>query len=833
MANQRVTVPITGMHCAGCVGSVQKALAEVDGVAVASVNLAAEEATIEFGAVDTGHDSSIDPSPDPSPDPSIASRLGAAVSAAGFGIPEDALVDLAKRLAPTALGGAASSESIDDSTQSLADRHAQLRIRRRKQFFSLRRRFEICASLTLPILLLSMGGDAGVPVDGWIEASRNRQLQLLLTLPVIFYGARPFLLGAWSRLKHGAADMNTLITLGAGAAFFYSVIVTLHPSWFSETGVEPHVYFESAAVIITLILLGRTLEARAKSRTGEAIERLLDLRPRTATLLVNEPEIEGTVEREVEVDSLRAGDLVLVRPGEQVPADGEIVEGESAVDESMLTGESIPVDRTVGDTVTGATLNITGLLKLRVSRVGQASTLARIIRMVHEAQGSKASVERLADRIAGVFVPVVLVIAGISFAVWYFFGPEPQLSTALIRFVSVLIIACPCALGLATPTAIMVGTGVGAEHGILIRGGESLERVHGLREILLDKTGTLTRGKPVLVDRWVRGDEPGADTPIEPGMGSRPGSSSGPGSRSGSGSSSGPGSDSGSEMLGLAASVEQGSEHPLAKAIVDAAREAQLALTMPQDYRSHGGHGVEAEVEGRRVLLGNQALMERFGVDASASGEQTRQWAESGLTPVLLAVDGELRGAFALADQPRPEAAEAVAQLKKLGLRTVMLTGDIAAAAHAVAAQVGVDETVAECLPEDKAAVVRSRQDGGIRLAMVGDGINDAPALAAADVGIAMGGGTDVAVEAADITLVHSDLRSVPAAIRLSRATLRTIRQNLFWAFAYNIVGIPIAAGVLYPITGWLMSPILAGAAMALSSISVLSNSLRLRRFRP
>lgn len=785
MKSHRLVLPITGMHCAGCVGSVEKALIQVDGVREASVSLASEEATVQFD------ETSVDPA-------KFLDALQSAVAVAGFAVPDAELEALRKRFARAdSTTSADSDSSLDDATASLAQRHAQLRIRRRAQFFSLRRRFEICAGLTLPLLMLSMGGDLGVSVEAWIDPQRNRQLQFLLALPVMFYGARPFLVGAWTRLKHGAADMNTLIALGTGAAFLYGLAVILHPSWFAVHGQEPHVYFESAAVIVTLILLGRTLEARAKARTGEAIERLLDLRPRMAHRLSQAADGEW-LEHEVDVDQLRTGDLLLVRPGEQIPADGTVVEGESAVDESMLTGESVPVDRGAGEAVTGATLNITGLLRVEVLRIGEASTLAGIIRMVHEAQSSKASVERLADRIAGVFVPVVLVLAVITFGVWFFMGPDPRLATALIRFVSVLIIACPCALGLATPTAIMVGTGVGAEHGILIKGGESLERVQGLQEVLLDKTGTLTRGQPALVDQWAL-DGDGASR---------------------------------SRVLRMAACVEQGSEHPLAKAIVGAAKDAGLALVLPERFQIYGGHGVEAWVEGQRVLLGNAALMERFKVEISSIREKTGAWAESGLTPVLLAVEGQLIGGLALADQPREGAAAAISELRKLGLRTVMLTGDTKQTAAAIAALVGVDEVIAECLPQDKANAVRERRERGIKVAMVGDGINDAPALAAAELGIAMGGGTDVAMEAADITLVHSDLRSVPAAIRLSRATLRTIRQNLFWAFIYNLVGIPIAAGILYPVTGWLMSPMLAGAAMALSSVSVLSNSLRLRRIR-
>ena len=602
--------------------------------------------------------------------------------------------------------------------------------------------------------------------------------------------------------------MDTLVAMGTGAAYFYSLAATIWPSFFAGVtagaggaGGAAHgahaagaahmvpVYFEAAAVIIVLILLGKYFEARATGRTTAAIKRLIGLQPRTARVL------RDGVERDVPIEAVVVGDRLLVRPGEKIPVDGTVEIGQSAVDESMLTGESVPVEKKAGDSVYGATINTTGALRLTATKVGADTALQQIVRLVQEAQGSKAPIARLADRISGVFVPIVIGIALATFIVWWFVSPpDSRLSMALVTAVSVLIIACPCALGLATPTAIMVGTGRGAEKGILIKGGEALETAHKLTAIVLDKTGTITHGKPAVTDIIL---EPGGQVDER-------------------------------ELLRLAASAEQHSEHPLAAAIVREAAVRGLALSEPIDFQAVVGHGVEAQVEGRAVLIGKAALLAERSIQ-SALAEKAAALAAIGRTPMFVAVDGREAGVIAVADTIRPESKEAIETMHGLGLRVVMMTGDNRLTAKAVASQVGVDHVFAEVMPKDKADKVKALQAEGHVVGMVGDGINDAPALAQADVGLAVGTGTDVAMESADITLMRGDLRAVPQAIALSHATMRTIRQNLFWAFVYNVIGIPVAAGVLFPITGWLLSPIIASAAMAFSSVSVVLNSLRLR----
>jgi Cu+-exporting ATPase len=549
------------------------------------------------------------------------------------------------------------------------------------------------------------------------------------------------------------------------------------------------VYFEAAAVIIALVLLGRLLEARAKGQTGEAIRRLMGLQARTARV------VRAGGEVDVPVEAVAAGDVVLVRPGEKIPVDGTVTEGASAVDESMLTGESLPVEKKAGDAVYGATINGLGSFRFRATKVGRETALAQIVKLVQEAQGSKAPIARLADRISGIFTPVVMAIAAAAFVAWFALSPaDVRLSHALVAAVSVLIIACPCALGLATPTAVLVGTGKGAELGVLIKGGEPLEVAHRLDTIVLDKTGTVTQGKPVVTD-------------VVPVTGTA------------------------EELLRLAGAVEGASEHPLAAAVVAEARRRGVAVPAATGFLARAGHGVDATVEGRRVLLGNARLLTEAGVEVGSVAARLEALAAEGKTPVLVAADGALLGLVAVADPVKPEAAEAIGLLKGLGLRVVMVTGDHRKTAEAVARQVGVEEVFAEVLPAGKAARVAALQADGRVVGMVGDGINDAPALAQADVGVATGTGTDVAMAAADVTLLRGDLRGVATAVRLSRATLRTIRQNLFWAFVYNVVGIPLAAGVFYPVTGWLLSPVVASAAMSLSSVSVVGNSLRLRGF--
>ncbi|MEO8580875.1 MAG: copper-translocating P-type ATPase, partial [Gemmatimonadales bacterium] len=605
-----------------------------------------------------------------------------------------------------------------------------------------------------------------------------------------------FYRGAWAAFRHRAADMNTLIAVGTGAAFMYSVMATAAPDVFAGAGhggMVP-VYYEAASVIIALILLGRMLEARAKGRTGDAIRKLIGLQAKTARVVRS---ADGeTRELNIPVEEVVPGDVVIVRPGEKIPVDGVVRDGSSAVDESMLTGESMPVEKALGDEVFGATINKLGAFRFEATKVGKDTALRQIVKLVQDAQGSKAPIARLADVISGIFTPIVLCIAVATFVVWFMASPpEIRFTMAFVNAIGVLVIACPCALGLATPTAVMVGTGKGAEHGILIKGGEALETAHKLTTIILDKTGTITMGEPSLTD-------------VIPAEGS-----------------------SAEELLTLVASAERSSEHPLAAAIVRGAEQRGLQLASAERFQAVAGHGIEAMVGGRALLLGNAKLMRDRGVDAGVLADRAEEFARDGKTPMFAAVDGRIIGLVAVADQVRPESADAVRAMKALGLEVVMMTGDNQRTAEAVARAVGIDRVLAEVLPEDKARHVKALQEDKKVVGMVGDGINDAPALAQADVGIAIGTGTDVAMEASDVTLIRGDLRGVVSAIALSKATIRTVKQNLFWAFIYNVVGIPVAAGVLYPFTGWLMSPVIASAAMSFSSVSVVTNSLRLRRF--
>jgi Cu+-exporting ATPase len=601
--------------------------------------------------------------------------------------------------------------------------------------------------------------------------------------------------------KHRAADMNTLVAIGTFSAYAYSLAATVAPNLFHHVtsthsghggmadASMTHVYYEVAAIVVTLILMGRLLEAGARARTGGAIRALMGLQPKTARV-----ERDGR-EQDIAIEEVIVGDIVLVRPGEKVPVDGEVVDGHSTVDESMLTGEPLPVTKQTGDTVIGATLNKTGAFRMRATKVGSDTVLQQIVRLVQEAQGSKAPIQKLADRISGVFVPLVLCVAIATFMVWFIAAPvENRLTMALLTFVSVLIIACPCALGLATPTAIMVGTGRGAQSGVLIKGGEALELAHKLTTIVLDKTGTITQGKPVVTDvlpqsSWTE-----------------------------------------DELLRFAASAERGSEHPLGEAIVASAQERGLALSQPQSFNAIAGHGIQANVDGRSVLMGNMKLLRDHNKTPNETAAQ--QLADGGKTAMFVAVDDAFAGIIAVADKAKEGSRGAVERLHRMGLEVVMLTGDNRRTAEAMARQVGIDRVLAEVLPDGKTEEIKKLQAEGKTVAMVGDGINDAPALAQADVGIAMGSGTDVAMEAADITLVRGDLNGVVSSIALSRATVRNIKQNLFFAFVYNVLGIPLAAGVLYPFTGWLLSPIFASLAMAMSSVSVVTNALRLRGFR-
>ncbi|MHB9857537.1 heavy metal translocating P-type ATPase [Streptomyces sp. YIM S03343] len=680
----------------------------------------------------------------------------------------------------TLSAGPTEGQAADAEAAEAAERRAEIR--------DLSRRVAFGAVLTAPVLFAVMAHEVfGADwVPGWML---NHWLQWALITPVMFYTGWPIHRIGWLTLAHRAADMNSLITLGTTAAYGYSLLVTVAPGVLPEDVRE--VYFEAVGVILTLILLGRLLEARAKAGTGEAIRALLGLQARTARV------IREGVEAEIPVEDVQVGDEVVVRPGEKVPVDAEVLSGSSAVDESMVTGESIPVTKRAGDTVIGATVNGTGSLRVRAVKVGADTMLAQIIRLVREAQASKAPIQRLADATSAYFVPAVIAIAIGAFALWYTVGPAPALTLALVSSVAVLIIACPCALGLATPMSIMVGTGKGARAGILIRSAEALETAHKLDTVVLDKTGTITAGAPVLTDIRPAGDV---------------------------------GSD---RLLALAAAAERDSEHPLAAAIVAGARRAGLEPPTASGFDSVTGKGVQATVDGHAVLVGATRLLADAGIDTAELEPIAVGLSQQGKTPVLAAIDGRPAGVLAVADTVKEDSAAAIGALRQMGVDVVMLTGDNRRTAAAIAAEVGIERVLAEVLPEHKADAVRTLQAEGRRVGMVGDGINDAPALAAADVGLAIGTGTDVAIEAADITLISGSLSGVVTAIRLSRATMRNIRQNLFFALVYNAVGVPLAAGALYPVWGIRLSPIIAAAAMALSSLSVVTNANRLRRWRP
>ncbi|MGW3935219.1 heavy metal translocating P-type ATPase [Streptomyces sp. NBC_00024] len=688
--------------------------------------------------------------------------------------------------AATTTAPAGPASSLPGGEAAAAEAEAAESAERLAEIADLTRRVALGAVLTAPVLFAVMAHELfGADwVPGWLL---NHWLQLTLITPVMLYTGRPIHSTGWLTLRHRSADMNSLITLGTTAAYGYSLIVTLAPTLLPENVRE--VYFEAVGVILTLILLGRLLEARAKAGTGEAIRALLGLQARTARVIR-----DGT-ETEIPVEDVAVGDEVVIRPGEKVPVDAEVLSGSSAVDESMVTGEPMPVTKRAGDTVIGATLNGTGSLRVRASKVGADTMLAQIVRLVQQAQASKAPIQRLADAVSAYFVPAVIAIAIATFALWYTVGPAPALTLALVSAVAVLIIACPCALGLATPLSVMVGTGKGAQAGILIRSAEALETAHKLDTVVLDKTGTVTAGKPVLTD-------------VHTAEGLQE-----------------------NELLALVAAAEADSEHPLAAAIVAGARERGLTPRAAGGFDSVTGKGVQATVDGRAVLVGTARLLSDASIDTTALAPVAAELSSQGNTAVLAAVDGRAAGVLAVADTVKDDSTQAITALQRLGLDVVILTGDNARTAAAVAAQVGVDRVLAEVLPEHKADEIRRLQGEGRTVGMVGDGINDAPALAAADVGLAIGTGTDVAIEAADITLISGSLTGVVTAIRLSRATMRNIRQNLFFALVYNAVGVPLAAGALYPVWGIRLSPIIAAAAMALSSLSVVTNASRLRRW--
>jgi len=742
---EKAILPVQGMTCASCVNKVEKALGSVNGVIHASVNFATERATVEYV-----------------PDAVTIWDLKKAVQEAGYQVLEVREEDIVEKE----------------------------RLAREAELSRLKWKFITGAFLLVPIIILMYGAPL---FEKWAGLSReiNFFIQFLLATPVQFWVGWQFYVGFWKATKHKTSDMNTLIAVGTSAAYLYSLIVTFIPHRIMVKGLMMDVYFDTSAAIIVLILLGRFLEARAKGKTSEAIKKLIGLQPKTARVIRNGNEMD------IPVGGVIPADIVIVRPGEKIPVDGIVRDGYSSVDESMVTGESLPVEKRAGDTVVGATINKTGTFKFEATKVGRDTVLAQIVRLVQEAQGSKPPIARMVDVIASYFVPVVISIAIITFVVWYFFGPYPALTYAFLNFVAVLIIACPCALGLATPTSIMVGTGKGAENGILIRGAEALETAHQLNTIVLDKTGTLTKGEPSVTDI------------IESERFNK------------------------REILTLAASAEKGSEHPLGEAIVKKAREENLKLLDSKDFQAIAGHGIEATVDSKRVLLGNLRLMEEKKVDLNGLLNKAKQLSDEGKTPMFLAVNGEVGGIIAVADTLKENSKEAVESLRRMGLEVVMLTGDNQQTAKAIARQIGINRVLAEVLPEKKAEEIKRLQEEGKKVGMVGDGINDAPALAQADVGIAIGTGTDVAMESSDITLISGDLRGIVTAVALSKATIRNIKQNLFWAFAYNTILIPVAAGVLFPFFHLLLNPILAAGAMAFSSVTVVSNALRLRKFKP
>ena len=770
---EKAAIPVSGISCASCVATIEGALGKTPGVVSAAVNLATNVATVEFV-----------------PATVTVQELRRAIRDVGY-------------------------EPLDTvEGASMADYE---KAAREQEIRTLKRKLTVGIILAAPVFLGSM--HHWFP---WVpSALQNFWVLLALTTPVQFWVGAQFYRGFWASLRHGTSDMNTLIAVGTSSAYLYSLAMTLAPDFFRARGITPAVFYETAAVIITLILLGRLLEAIAKGRTSEAIKRLMGFQAKTARILRNGEE------HDIAVEAVRIGELVIVRPGEKIPVDGVVREGASAVDESMLTGESLPVEKRPGDQVVGATLNKTGMFKFEATKVGKDTVLAQIIRLVEEAQGSKAPIQRMADYVASIFVPTVIGIAVLTFLLWLAFGPSPAFLFALLNFVAVLIIACPCALGLATPTAIMVGTGKGAEQGILIRGGESLELAHKIQTIVFDKTGTLTKGQPEVTDILCQGAEPLRNA--ECGMRNEKGE----GEKSAIRNPQSAIAAEPRELLRLAASLERGSEHPLGEAILEKAKSGGGALSEVEEFEAIPGHGVRGKVDGRMVLLGNARLMQESGIPLGELAEKAEGFASQGKTPVFVAVDGEAAGVIAVADTLKDHSVEAVRALYRLGVEVVMITGDNRRTAAAIARQAGIERVLAEVLPDQKAEEVKKLQAEGRVVAMVGDGINDAPALARADVGIAIGTGTDVAIEASDITLIGGDLRGVVTAIELSKRTLRTIKQNLFWAFIYNVIGIPVAAGVLYPFFGILLNPMLASIAMAMSSVSVVSNSLRLRRFRP
>ena len=749
MSDIKKTFPIKGMHCASCVLVIEKSLSKVDGVKNATVNLATEKATVTFD-----------------PQKVTDEKLATAVAQVGY------------------------SAGINEKLKTQDEEKAQ----KLKELKSLRNK--VYVSLILGALIL-WGSFPGL-MDTAPMFLQNFWVQLVLAIPVQFWAGFGFYQAALSALKHRTANMDTLVAMGTTVAFGYSVFVTAFPDIVEGAGMEAFPYFDVATIIIGLILLGRYFEAKAKAGTSDAIKKLIGLQAKTARV------IRDGKEMDISISEVTIGDSIRVRPGEKIPVDGIIQDGDSSIDESMITGESIPVDKTKGDSVVGATMNKSGTFTFRATKIGADTVLSQIIKLVEEAQGSKAPIQRIADMISSYFVPIVIMLAIATFIAWYDFGSSPALLLAILNTVAVLIIACPCAMGLATPTAIMVGTGIGAQNGILIKDAESLETAHKINVVIFDKTGTLTKGRPDVTDVIPLREFPISNFQFP--------------------------NNNGEIILLLAASIEKGSEHSLAEAIVKEAEKKSLTLQKIESFKAIAGHGVEGKLDGKKIILGNRRLMQREGIDFSKHESQIHGLEEDGKTVMMLGIDKNLAGLIAVADILKESSLEGVKKLQNLGIEVIMITGDNIRTGQAIAKKVGIQKVLAEVLPDQKEAEVRKIQAEGKIVAMVGDGINDAPALAAADVGIAMGTGTDVAIEAADITLINKDLKSVAMAITLSRKTMRTIKMNLVWAFGYNIILIPVAMGVLYPFFKILLNPIFASIAMASSSISVVTNSLFLKK---
>lgn len=745
--NQQRTFDIEGMTCASCAQTIEKATNKLNGVAKATVNLATEKMTVDF-------------------DPTIVN-----------------ISDITKTVADA---GYEAIEQIDTTDSVDKDRE-----KKQKHIKEMWQRFWISAVFTVPLLYIAMGHMVGMPLPMFLDPMMHPDTfaiaQLILTIPVVYLGRSFFIVG-FKALFKGHPNMDSLVALGTSAAVLYSLYGTVMIIA-GNHDFTMALYYESAAVILTLITLGKYFEAVSKGKTSEAIKKLMGLAPKNARILRNDEEIE------VPVDSVQLNDIIVVRPGEKIPVDGLVMEGSTSVDESMLTGESIPVEKKAGDNVIGASINKNGSFRFKATKVGKDTALSQIIKLVEDAQGSKAPIAKMADKISGVFVPIVIVLAILAGLAWYFLGQESWIF-ALTITISVLVIACPCALGLATPTAIMVGTGKGAENGVLIKSGDALETTHKIQTIVFDKTGTITEGKPKVTDIVT------ADFITE------------------------------EELLRLAASAEKGSEHPLGEAIVNGAEEKQLTLASTEAFEAIPGHGIEVTIEGSRLLLGNKKIMDDQKITLENLSAVSDQLAEQGKTPMYIAKDGKIAGIIAVADTIKPNSIPAIKKLHQMGIEVAMITGDNKRTAQAIAKQVGIDRVLSEVLPEDKANEVMKLQKEGKKVAMVGDGINDAPALAQADIGIAIGSGTDVAMESADIVLMRSDLMDVPTAVELSKATIKNIKENLFWAFAYNTLGIPVAMGLLHVFGGPLLNPMIAGAAMSFSSVSVLLNALRLKGFK-